>query len=306
MVYSNRNRWYNNFDGEKLAGKFKVWMACYWSEYYYTSTRWAYGDDLASFKWHYDMWQYGVTDSVDGIDGYVDMNIAFFGYANYKVNGAQDAALTVKNKKLTAYYGHDSEKNESDIDFMADVKGTNSIGYDMDVDYEFINSDGDTVDEETALSTPGKYTVRYSFKDPKSGMITSDAELNVVEVTAKLVTPDINITLDKSGKPVSGFSFTKGVSGTNSLSEDAKLTGFVVNKKDIASGEVTELSEEAALEEQYDFTKYEYNVVYSFDVPKDGTVTQNAAIKNPDGATEAETATQAETKVQKSGQKETE
>lgn len=306
MVYSNRNRWYNNFDGEKLAGKFKVWMACYWNQYYYTSTRWAYGDDLASFKWHYDMWQYGVTDSVDGINGYVDMNIAFFGYANYKVNGAQDAALTVENKKLTAYYGHDSEKSESDIDFMAGVKGTNSIGYNMDVDYEIINSDGDTVDEESALSTPGTYTVRYSFKDPKSGMITSDAELKVVEVTAKLVTPDINITLDKSGKPVSGFSFTKGVSGTNSLSEDAKLTGFVVNKKYIASGEVTELSEEAALEEKYDFSKYEYYVVYSFEVPKDGTVTQSVAIKNPDGATEAETTTEAETKVQKSGQKETE
>lgn len=311
MVYSNRNRWYDNFDGEKLAGKFKVWMACYWSEYYYTSTRWAYGDDLASFKWHYDMWQYGVTDTVDGIDGYVDMNIAFFGYANYKVNGAQDAALTVKNKKLTAYYGYDSKKSESDIDFLDGVKGINSIGYEMDVDYEIINPDGDIVDEETALSTHGKYTVKYSFKDPKSGTITSEAALNVIEVTAKLITSDINITLDKSGKPASGFSFTKGVSGTNSLSEDAKLTGFVVNKKDIASGEVTELSEEAALEEQYDFSKYEYYVVYSFEVPKDGTVTQNAAIKNPDSVTEAETATEAqtteaETKVQKSGQRETE
>lgn len=311
MVYSNRNRWYSSFDGEKLAGKFKVWMACYWSEYYYTSTRWAYGDDLASFKWHYDMWQYGVTDTVDGIDGYVDMNIAFFGYANYKVNGAQDAALTVTNTNITRYLGHDSGKLNEGVDFMSGVKGVNSIGYEMDVDYDIINSSGNSVDEEDALSQPGRYTVRYSFKDPKSGNITKDAVLNIVDVTAKLVTPDINITLDKSGKPALGFSFTKGVSGTNSLSEDAKLTGFVVNKKDIASGEVTELSEEAALEEQYDFSKYEYYVVYSFEVPKDGTVTQNAAIKNPDSVTEAETATkaqttEAETKVQKSGQRETE
>ena len=295
MVYSNRNRWYNNFNGEKLSNKFKVWMAAYWSEYYYTSTRWTYGDDLASFKWHYDMWQYGVTDTVDGIDGYVDMNIAFFGYANYKVNGAQDATLTVQNTNITRYLGHDSEKLNEGVDFMSGVKGVNSIGYEMDVDYDIIDSSGNSVDEEDALSQPGRYTVRYSFKDPKSGNITKDAVLNIVDVTAKLVTPDINVQADASGRLPAGFSFINGVSGTNSLSENATLTRYEVIKRNIATGEETTMSPEQALANVYDVKNYTYSVVYYFDVPKDGTVKQTAVMTVIVKETETEKESQTET-----------
>lgn len=295
MVYSNRNRWYNNFNGEKLSNKFKVWMAAYWSEYYYTSTRWTYGDDLASFKWHYDMWQYGVTDTVDGIDGYVDMNIAFFGYANYKVNGAQDATLTVQNTNITRYLGHDSGKLNEGVDFMSGVKGVNSIGYEMDVDYDIINSSGNSVDEEDALSQPGRYTVRYSFKDPKSGDITKDAVLNIVDVTAKLVTPDINVQADDSGRLPAGFSFINGVSGTNSLSENATLTQYEVIERNIATGEEITMSPEQALANVYDVKNYTYSVVYYFDVPKDGTVKQTAVMTVIAKETETEKETQKET-----------
>lgn len=310
MVYSNRNRWYSSFDGEKLAGKFKVWMACYWSEYYYTSTRWAYGDDLASFKWHYDMWQYGVTDTVDGIDGYVDMNIAFFGYANYKVNGAQDAALTVTNTNITRYLGHDSGKLNEGVDFMSGVKGVNSIGYEMDVDYDIINSSGNSFDEEDALSQPGRYTVRYSFKDPKSGNITKDAVLNIVDVTAKLVTPDINVQSDASGRLPAGFSFVNGVSGTNSLSENATLTQYEVIKRNIATGEEITMSPEQALANVYDVKNYTYSVVYYFDVPKDGTVKQTAVMtviaKETEKETQKETETESQTESVSESQTETE
>lgn len=295
MVYSNRNRWYNNFNGEKLSNKFKVWMAAYWSEYYYTSTRWTYGDDLASFKWHYDMWQYGVTDTVDGIDGYVDMNIAFFGYANYKVNGAQDATLTVQNTNITRYLGHDSGKLNEGVDFMSGVKGVNSIGYEMDVDYDIIDSSGNSVDEEDALSQQGRYTVRYSFKDPKSGNITKDAVLNIVDVTAKLVTPDINVQSDASGRLPAGFSFVNGVSGTNSLSENATLTQYEVIERNIATGEEITMSPEQALSNVYDVKNYTYSVVYYFDVPKDGTVKQTAVMTVIAKETETEKETQKET-----------
>lgn len=303
MVYSNRNRWYNNFNGEKLSNKFKVWMAAYWSEYYYTSTRWTYGDDLASFKWHYDMWQYGVTDTVDGIDGYVDMNIAFFGYANYKVNGAQDAALTVTNTNITRYLGHDSGKLNEGVDFMSGVKGVNSIGYEMDVDYDIINSSGNSVDEEDALSQPGRYTVRYSFKDPKSGDITKDAVLNIVDVTAKLVTPDINVQADDSGRLPAGFSFINGVSGTNSLSENATLTRYEVIRRNIATGEETTMSPEQALTNVYDVKNYTYSVVYYFDVPKDGIVKQTAVMTVI--AKEAETEKESQTETENVSQAET-
>lgn len=241
------------------------------------------------------MWQYGVTDTVDGIDGYVDMNIAFFGYANYKVNGAQDAALTVTNTNITRYLGHDSGKLNEGVDFMSGVKGVNSIGYEMDVDYDIINSSGNSVDEEDALSQPGRYTVRYSFKDPKSGNITKDAVLNIVDVTAKLVTPDINVQSDVSGRLPAGFSFVNGVSGTNSLSENATLTQYEVIKRNIATGEEITMSPEQALANVYDVKNYTYSVVYYFDVPKDGTVKQTAVMTVIVKETETEKETQKET-----------
>lgn len=204
MVYSNRNRWYNNFDGERLAGKFKAWMACYWSEYYYTSTRWTYGDDLASFKWHYDMWQYGVTDTVDGIDGYVDMNIAFFGYANYHVD-TKDAVLTVTNKDIKRTYNEETGELTEALNLLDGVKGTNTIGYEVDVEYTIYDDTGSECSEEYAISTAGTYTVEYRFKDPKSGWITDTAKLQIeivsasFETTSEISTENIeNVKVEKS------------------------------------------------------------------------------------------------------------
>ena len=75
MIYTNRNRWYNTMNAGELTSKYLAWMAAWFYDYYYTSTRWEIGDDIASFKYPFQMWQYGVTDTVSGIDGYVDMDI---------------------------------------------------------------------------------------------------------------------------------------------------------------------------------------------------------------------------------------
>ena len=73
MVYSSRNGWYNSFDGERLASKYKVWMAAYFGKFYYDSVRWKYGDDLPNFRYNFDMWQYSSRCYVSGIDGFVDV-----------------------------------------------------------------------------------------------------------------------------------------------------------------------------------------------------------------------------------------
>ena len=36
-------------------------------------------NDTPSFAYHFDLWQYSATGTVDGIDGDVDLNLAFFG-----------------------------------------------------------------------------------------------------------------------------------------------------------------------------------------------------------------------------------
>ena len=182
MVYSNRNRWYNNFDGEKIASKYKVWMAAYFGKFYYDSVRWTYGDDLPNFRYHYDMWQYSSRCYVDGISGQVDVDIAFFGYANYHVD-TKDAVLTVTNKEIKRTYGDGIGRLTEELNLLDGVKGINTIGYDMDIEYSIYDESGNEYSEEEAISTAGKYTVEYRFKDPKSGWIKNTAKLEIEVIT---------------------------------------------------------------------------------------------------------------------------
>ncbi len=274
MVYSNRNRWYNNFDGAKLASKYKVWMACYWRDYYYTSTRWAYGDGLADFRWNYDMWQYGVTDTVAGINGYVDMNIAFFGYANYHVD-TKDAVLSVTNKEIKRTYGEGIGGLTEELNLLDGVKGTNTIGYDMDVEYSIYDEAGNECSEEDAVSTAGTYTVEYRFKDPKSGWIENTATLIIEVISEEFTGSDIVV---KNNSLSSDYNFRTGVSCKNNYGQAAELTGVVIKKINRETEEEETLTEQEAREEKYDFDQYSYTVEYTFDVPGEGKVIKKAAI----------------------------
>ena len=90
MVYSNRNRWYNNFDGEKIASKYKVWMAAYFGKFYYDSVRWTYGDELPNFRYHYDMWQYSSRC-------YVERTLSWFGGYRRLSKDFEYSALSEEN-----------------------------------------------------------------------------------------------------------------------------------------------------------------------------------------------------------------
>ncbi len=274
MVYSNRNRWYYNFDGAKLASKYKVWMACYWSDYYYTSTRWAYGDGLADFRWNYDMWQYGVTDTVAGIDGYVDMNIAFFGYANYHVD-TEDAVLTVTNKEIKRTYGEGIGRLTEELNLLDGVKGTNTIKYDVDVEYSIYDEAGNEYSEEDAVSTAGTYKVEYRFKDPKSGWIKNTATLIIEVISEEFTGSDIVV---KNNSLSSNYNFRTGVSCKNNYGQVAELTGVVIKKINRETEEEETLTEQEAREEKYDFDQYSYTVEYTFDVLGEGAVIKKAAI----------------------------
>ncbi len=181
MVYSNRNRWYSSFDGEKLASKYKVWMAAYFGKFYYDSVRWEYGDELPNFRYNFDMWQYSSRCYVNGIAGRVDVNIAFFGYANYHVD-TKDAVITVTNTDIKRTYNQDTGELTEELDLLDGVKGTNSIGYDTDVEYSIYDDEGNEYSEADAISKAGVYTVEYRFKDPKSGWIKNTARLEITVI----------------------------------------------------------------------------------------------------------------------------
>ena len=81
MIYFNRTDWRSAVNTSVLTSKYKVWLATYYTAYYYTSTDWQYGNSRPSYPdIPYCMWQYGVTNVVPGISGYVDMDLALFDY----------------------------------------------------------------------------------------------------------------------------------------------------------------------------------------------------------------------------------
>ena len=108
------------------------------------------------------------------------------------------------------------------------------------------------------------------------------------------MTPDIQLVLGKDKKIQAGFSFTAGVSGSNSLSEAAALTGYTVIKQSISGGETQSLDANKALAEEYDFDNYTYSVEYTFSVPKDGNVSKTAKITKSPKSLDAEKETETE------------
>ncbi|MFR2510916.1 MAG: hypothetical protein ACLS9K_01200 [Lachnospira eligens] len=53
----------------------------------------------------------------------------------------------------------------------------------MDIEYSIYDESGNEYSEEEAISTAGKYTVEYRFKDPKSGWIKNTAKLEIEVIT---------------------------------------------------------------------------------------------------------------------------
>lgn len=240
----------------------------------YDSVRWTYGDDLPNFRYHYDMWQYSSRCYVDGISGQVDVDIAFFGYANYHVD-TKDAVLTVTNKEIKRTYGDGIGRLTEELNLLDGVKGINTIGYDMDIEYSIYDESGNEYSEEEAISTAGEYTVEYRFKDPKSGWIKNTAKLEIEVITEEFTGNDIVVKNNTMSKD---YNFRTGVSCKNNLGQEAELTGVVIKKVDIETEEEDVLTEQQAIEEKYDFDKYTYVAEYAFNVPGEGEVIKKAAI----------------------------
>mgnify|MGYP001538162492 FL=1 len=130
------------------------------------------------------MWQYSSRCYVSGIDGFVDVNIAFFGYANYHVD-TKDAVITVTNTDIKRTYNPDAGELTEELNLLDGVKGTNSIGYDTEVEYSIYDDEGNEYSEADAISRAGAYTVEYRFKDPKSGWIKNTARLEIIVMSVE-------------------------------------------------------------------------------------------------------------------------
>ncbi len=77
MLYSDHNDINNFFNVNKLS-EYKIWIGCYDKKYEKTGVQYEIGDALPQESYTYHMWQYSCTGRVPGIQGDVDLNVAFF------------------------------------------------------------------------------------------------------------------------------------------------------------------------------------------------------------------------------------
>ncbi len=170
MIYFCRNDWYNRVNTEQLTSRYKVWLAYYFKAYYYTERQWQVGDDGPEVDFNYDMWQYGVTNTVPGINYYTDMNIAMFSYDNYSID-LYEASLTVDSDNIEVSYGSASN-------FLSQCHAVNCLGVDNSVTVKIGNKSYSSTDAIDRI-TPGTYNVTVSFNDPLYGTLSKSITLVV-------------------------------------------------------------------------------------------------------------------------------
>ena len=270
MMYGNKNSFYYQLDGEYLTGKYKTWLATYFSSYYYTSTRWEYGDDLVNFNYNYDIWQYGATDTVDGIAGYVDMNVGFFTYSNYAVNGLQDPSITLPATGFTTTIG-------DGVDLTQGVTATNSIGYSGDYWYTIYDSDNNEVSEDYAINTVGNYIVVYEFKDPKNGIVSNRCSLLVRYKTPSIaaIESSLNYTGETSESALNQavLSNVKIVTSDNSEAE-TKVT-YTRNNKTYSAKDILKSGGNVNVTVSFKdaVTQKDYSTTFVMNIPETETTT---------------------------------
>ena len=158
MVYGNWNDLYR-FDIEGVAQRYKVWYARWWNKYQQTSDNYVAGEETPDVPFPYQMWQYKSTGRVPGINGNVDMNVAFFSYEGSGVP-TQALTLNVTNKQVTTNEG-------TEVDLKRGVTSVNTAGKNVsqNVTYTIKNSSGTLVSYNEAKNQPGTYTVTYTTRD---------------------------------------------------------------------------------------------------------------------------------------------
>ena len=79
MFYASRNDMYHNakWDVSRIEKKYKIWVAQYPGGVDPKT-------DHSSYEDTHHMWQYTTNGQIDGIDTYVDRNVAYFGYDGVK------------------------------------------------------------------------------------------------------------------------------------------------------------------------------------------------------------------------------
>ena len=170
MVYFCKNDWLGRVDGASLTKKYKTWLAYYFKDYYYTERQWKPGDDGPEFDYNYDIWQYGVTNTVPGINYYTDMNVAMFSYDNYTID-LYEPYISTDSDTITVPYGKASA-------FLDQCHAINCLGVDNSVNVVIDGKKYTTKDKINRISY-GSHKVKIYFNDPLYGTLTKEFTIKV-------------------------------------------------------------------------------------------------------------------------------
>ena len=156
MIYACASDFYSTYDSTTLCAKYKAWMARYYNDYYYTSNIYMGERSLPMETFTYKMWQFGVSNVVAGINGYVDMDLGFFTYAPIESPMAINVQAPVLSGTCGQYYN-----------LLTGVTAVSHAGTDATayVRCTVTNIFGVEVTPQAAFTVPGTYTVKYSLVD---------------------------------------------------------------------------------------------------------------------------------------------
>lgn len=170
MVYACKNDLNYTYEPASLSAAYKIWMANYYDDYYYTSRIYMFERPLPTTSFQYQMWQFGVSNVVAGINGYVDMNLGFFYYMPTLTSSLQITAT----KQITTTYG-------VPVDLLSYVSATSAAGIDARayVTYSLVDTAGQLVTSDYAFANVGIYAVNYSLTDVNGQTVTDTALLYV-------------------------------------------------------------------------------------------------------------------------------
>lgn len=176
MVYACKNDLYNTFEPASLSASYKIWMANYYNDYYYTSNIYMFERPLPATSFPYQMWQFGVTNAIPGFNGYVDMDLGFFYYM--PTVAATSFQLTVTQKEISTTFG-------SPVNLLDGVIAVSSAGIDATPFVTYLISDvnGQLVTEDYAYANVGIYAVTYTLTDVDGTTASEQALLYVYPPT---------------------------------------------------------------------------------------------------------------------------
>lgn len=146
MFYAGMSELENEakWDTSRLEGKFKIWVAQYPDKPYPQTAS-------SSYTGKYDMWQYTNNGKVPGIDGSVDMNVAYFGFRD--VEGPQNTEKPDDEKADIEVLMNFKEVNETvTAKERTNLRDIPSQGEDSNVMYTLENGETAT---RTGISDTG-------------------------------------------------------------------------------------------------------------------------------------------------------